>query len=354
MMTTLTSPRTRKQKILSLYENFVVNKEILPLDYININVTDACFLRCKYCHLWKNKKYFLTPLQLKKLLDAIAPFIEETKIRNFGFSGGETLMNPYLIELINIASSYGYKYPSIMTNGWLMDEKMAEKIALTNVNAVIFSLDSTDEKIHDWIRGKKGTYNKVIEAIEHIENKKSLSKNWLSIGINCVVSSFNLHNIIELAEWANDNKDVISHINFQAVSQTFNTPYVENWHRDPKHSSLWPVNTNLIKKVYNHLINMKTTRYNIINSVKQLKSQMNYFLYPDSISKFTICGFFKGLMIEANGNIRMCPKKSKIVANIKDPEFSSKKLKSVFPGEQKMILTCNETNCHYDLNCNYT
>ena len=354
MITILKYPNIRKKEHYDMYQEFITNKKTFPIDYININLTDACFLRCKYCHLWKNKKNYLSPLQLKKFLNALSPFVDENKVRNFGFSGGETLMNPYLIELVNMASSYGYKNPSIMTNGWLLDEKMAEKIADTKVNAVILSLDVLDEELHDWIRGKKGTYKRVMMAINNLDKKKHISRNWLSIGINCVVSSFNLDKVIELADWVNDNKDILSHINFQAVSQTFNTPFMENWYMAKEHNQLWPENTNLIRKVYNQLIAMKLQGYNIINSVKQLKSQMTYFLNPKTISKFTNCGFYKGLMVEANGNIRMCPKKREVIANINDTDFSSKKLRLKFPTEQKMILNCGETNCHYDLNCNYT
>ena len=47
---------------------------------------------------------------------------------------------------------------------------MAEKLAEYKVSRVSVSIDSMDEKIHDEIRGRKDSWRRAIEGLEHVKN----------------------------------------------------------------------------------------------------------------------------------------------------------------------------------------
>ena len=48
---------------------------------------------------------------------------------------------------------------------------MAKKLAEYKVSRVSVSIDSMDEKIHDEIRGRKESWKRAIEALEHVKNE---------------------------------------------------------------------------------------------------------------------------------------------------------------------------------------
>ena len=58
----------------------------------------------------------------------------------------------------------------LTTNGFYLDKEMAKKLADYKASRVSVSIDSMDEKIHDEIRGRKESWKRAIEALEHVKN----------------------------------------------------------------------------------------------------------------------------------------------------------------------------------------
>ena len=137
---------------------------------IDLNFNNACNLRCKYCFTNSPKgdhvKEYLDIGAIKKLADEA----DELGYFEFDLQGGELLLQPKkLFEVLEAIRPERF-YMYLTTNGYYLDEKMAKKLAEYKVSRVSVSIDSMDEKIHDEIRGRKSSWKRAIEALEHVRN----------------------------------------------------------------------------------------------------------------------------------------------------------------------------------------
>lgn len=278
-------------------------------------------------------------------------------------AGGEPLMHREILELIRIARKKGFR-PDLVTNGWLLTESMAWKLVDSGLRSVVISLDSHLPEIHDNIRGMKGSYDKVMSAIDNLDRSRKKTGlgtgSGIEIGVTATINAENLHTIPGLMRWAEDN-DKLDFINFQAITQVFGTEPVENWHEDSRYAPLWPKNKELVKQVFDNLIEKKSAGCKIGNIVSQLKVHREYLLDPGMNIKQSLCGFRQGMIIDAEGRISVCPA-SQPVMNIKDliesvgdkpagNKTTNKIYEKILALEQQKATRCSEPGCHYDINC---
>lgn len=165
-------------------------------------VTFKCNLRCKYCGLWKLKRYEMSTNEIKRAMDEFS----KAGTIQWHLTGGEALIRKDIGEIIDYGASKDM-FISLGTNGILLRDKINE---IKRLNLLAVSLDGPKE-IHDKIRGK-GVFDKAIEGIKVVKG----------IGLNthivCVLSKLNMSNncwgIKELFKIA-DELDV--RVNFQPL-----------------------------------------------------------------------------------------------------------------------------------------
>ena len=137
---------------------------------IDLNFNNACNLRCKYCFTNSPKgdhvKEYLDIDAIRKLADEA----DELGYFEFDLQGGELLLQPdKLFEVLEAIRPERF-YMYLTTNGYYLDENMAKRLAEANVSRVSVSIDSMDEKIHDEMRGKKDSWRRALEGLEHVRN----------------------------------------------------------------------------------------------------------------------------------------------------------------------------------------
>jgi len=121
------------------------------LHLVHIKLTDECNLSCKYCYAQSgilNRK-FLELDQLKKIvkdLNEIANNIDYT------LSGGEPLLYPHAIELMEYINFMGNKI-FLLTNGMLITKENAPLLAKLCF-LIKISIDGSCEEINALTRGK--------------------------------------------------------------------------------------------------------------------------------------------------------------------------------------------------------
>lgn len=265
---------------------------------VHLMVTESCCLKCKMCNIWKlrNIRKPLNLNQALKIIDILHLWLGEF---NLTFAGGEPFLNTDLIDIIKYARSK-HIHTSLNSNGYVINQPMAEKIIASDLNKIYFSIDGL-EKEHNHIRGKNDSFQRVIQAVDLI-NKLRTDKR-IKIYINSVISQNNLSQITKLVQLAEDKK--IDGINFQALMPNFATKYSPNWYeKDP----YWPKNKHHSKKQLNKLIKLKQNLPNfIINTQSELKKFSSYFIDPKLFQETEAC--FVGLnnmMIDTTGNVRLC------------------------------------------------
>ncbi|MDD5254416.1 MAG: radical SAM protein [Candidatus Nanoarchaeia archaeon] len=168
-------------------------KALTPPFYAVIEVNDRCCLRCKQCNLWKrvdklNQEY-LTESEIVKLIRDIRKWNPLTK--TLMFCGGEPFLEKGIFRYIQVAKRLKF-FTTITTNGFLIDEDMAYDIVDSGLDELCFSLDAPEAKIHDNIRGVKGSFDRLIKANELINKaKRELNRKTPSIRVNTVISNLN-------------------------------------------------------------------------------------------------------------------------------------------------------------------
>ncbi|MFH1508473.1 MAG: radical SAM protein, partial [Candidatus Omnitrophota bacterium] len=230
------------------------------------------------------------------------------------------------------------------TNGYLIDEAMARRIADSGLSSINISLDSLNASTHDYLRGVEGVYKKVSFAIEYLEKFAPHLKK----GICCVIYGVNLDDIIPLVESIEKDKR-LDWIYFMAAMQPNNTVPDKGWYKNEDYKYLWPIDKERVNSVIEHLIRLKNKDSKIVNPIPQLRVFASYFSNPDRFIKLVECNLSRAIHVSSTGDVFICFSYNKL-GNI-----ISGKIENLWSSEaaldiRKKISNCRK-NCHFLINC---
>jgi radical SAM protein with 4Fe4S-binding SPASM domain len=159
-------------------------------------VTAACNLKCRHCHVNAGKHLGneLDTEESKKLIIDIAKVPE---FRMLVFTGGEPLVRPDILELTEVASATGLTV-SVATNATLIDTAMAKKMKRAGVCNVAAGLDGATPELHDFIRNTPGTFERTMRGI-HASREAGMC-----LQINITVMKHNYDDVPRLLDLADE------------------------------------------------------------------------------------------------------------------------------------------------------
>jgi AdoMet-dependent heme synthase len=182
--------------------------EFVKLDFpvvVYLHMTNKCNLKCPYCY---NKTDRETKIKLERLglvdpilstqeyKDLIARVIE-SGAQQLVFTGGEALMRPDMMDLVEFARR---KSPTIklemLTNATKINDEIASQMCQW-LDVVTISLDGHEKHIHEFYRGKH-TFEPTIRGIQCLVKRRlelRASKPFI-----CLVPVLTEKNIIHLKE----------------------------------------------------------------------------------------------------------------------------------------------------------
>ena len=169
-------------------------------------VTRACNLRCVHCYASANADpdpNELTHEEGKALLNDLHAYGVPAVL----VSGGEPLARPDTLELMAYARSLGLNL-TLSTNGLLITEPVARKLADIDVRYVGISLDGLRDT-HDKLRGMKGAFDKTLEGV------KQCQQAGLKVGLRFTIHALNLDQldaIIDLCIERNIDRLCVYHL----------------------------------------------------------------------------------------------------------------------------------------------
>ena len=176
-------------------------------EFISFTVTNNCNLRCKMCGQWSEDGYIKNDPEAQiasmkvsdwmRLVDEIA----EHKIRFILIRGGEPFLFRGLIELIKYIKSKGISL-AIDSNGMAIKKYAGDLVRLGNMH-ITFSVDGP-EKIHDEVRGAKGSFKKIKENIALINELEKGSETKISKSICFTISPYSYKGLGEMPDVARD------------------------------------------------------------------------------------------------------------------------------------------------------
>ncbi len=159
-----------------------------------LNVTDNCCLRCITCNEWRQKsENELTTQEWKEVIQQLS----EMGIQLVGMAGGEPLLRNDLATLVAYARDLGMDV-SIVTNGYLLDERRAEELVEAGATAISLSVDALGET-YDKIRGVKGAHKRVQAAAQILARLQE--RRGLQVTILATIMSLTLDHLPAVVEW---------------------------------------------------------------------------------------------------------------------------------------------------------
>lgn len=129
---------------------------------VSWNTTNQCNLNCEHCYRDAGTRA-LDELSTAEGLNLIRE-IARAGFKVMIFSGGEPLMRPDLLQLIDAARSEGLR-PVLGTNGTLLTASLARELVSAGLTAAGISLDSVDASRHDHFRRFPGAWDGAVEAM---------------------------------------------------------------------------------------------------------------------------------------------------------------------------------------------
>lgn len=149
-----------------------------------LNYSNKCNFTCPHCYTRSGAGEYgettLTIGDIKKLADEA----DALGVYEIDIQGGEPLINPQLFEILEAIQTDRF-YVYITTNGWFLDQKMAEKLAKAGVDRVSVSIDAFSAEEHDTFRRKKGAFEKCINSLTYVQEAG------MKAYVNIVVGHYN-------------------------------------------------------------------------------------------------------------------------------------------------------------------
>jgi radical SAM protein with 4Fe4S-binding SPASM domain len=150
------------------------------------NATKTCNLECVHCYADAATSKFsgeLTTAEARRMIEDLALM----KVPALLISGGEPLVRPDIFELAEYATSLGVRV-TFSTNGTLIDERKAKRIAEIGVTYAGISIDGGEVR-HDRMRGRKGAFR---DAVRGIRNCRAAG---IRVGVRFTVTKDNVDDI---------------------------------------------------------------------------------------------------------------------------------------------------------------
>ena len=162
--------------------------------------TIKCNLSCAHCRRLESDETAFKDISTEQAKDMIKQLAEIGKAQSMMpvvvFSGGEPLCRDDIFELVGEAKNAGI-IPALATNGTLVDAAIAERISKSGIVRVAVSIDGASAQVHDRLRQLDGSFERAIEGIRHLRDKK------IPFQINITLTKNNagqLEDVYELAK----------------------------------------------------------------------------------------------------------------------------------------------------------
>jgi AdoMet-dependent heme synthase len=287
-------------------------EKFIPL-VMSWNVTRECNMKCSHCYINATTKKLdneLTTKEAKELMNQIYEVSRPLLI----LSGGEPLLRPDILELIEYGSSKGLKM-GLGSNGSLIDDIMARKLKAAGITTVSISLDSYIQQQHDEFRGITGAWQKSIDAC------KALRKNNVLVQVNTTLTQQNYSQIDDIMSLAESIGVENFHLFFlvptgRATKITDITPQ--------KYEDMI---TNTFAKVSKHTLNVRPScAPQFMRIAKGMGLDMRQWI-RGCIASFYYCRIYP------NGDVTPCPYLPIKLGNVREKSFKEIWFKSTILNE---------------------
>jgi MoaA/NifB/PqqE/SkfB family radical SAM enzyme len=179
---------------LSYYFSELLGKPMAKPCWIYLSLSHKCTYSCQMCGVVKILKgHELSTKDVKRIFDELSAWDWDFTVV---VTGGEPFLREDIFEIFKYGSSLGLKI-EVVSNGSLIDRRMAEKIISSGVNNIAISLDGASEPTHDFIR-EKGAFRKAVDALKHLVAAKKARASGPQISVWTTIMRENVRELFEI------------------------------------------------------------------------------------------------------------------------------------------------------------
>jgi MoaA/NifB/PqqE/SkfB family radical SAM enzyme len=142
-----------------LLEGFVREKPI----HCIVQVSNKCNLSCGFCSFWERPAARKDEMTLEDF-ETISSKLAEAGSMIVSIEGGEPTLRPDLPGIVRAFARY--HHPILFTNGWKINERLANELWGAGLTEVGVSLDYAEPAQHDKHRGLDGTFDAALRAVD--------------------------------------------------------------------------------------------------------------------------------------------------------------------------------------------
>lgn len=166
---------------------------------LRVCLTSACNFQCAYCWAGGEGIKNSNPPLSDDVLIYITKYLSEKYMFSFlRLTGGEPLLRKSFFEVVNeLKQTNCFDKITMVTNGSLIDEEVACKLAELKLKSITVSLDTLHADIFESIT-QVDKLDKVCLAIKYLKEKK------VNVKINSVITKANREGVFELIDFASD------------------------------------------------------------------------------------------------------------------------------------------------------
>ena len=181
-------------------------KQVRPPRLLFWETTKACNLKCQHCRavpIIKPAPDELSEEEALKLIDEAA----ELGVKIFVFSGGEPLLRPDLMSLIDRVRLHNME-AAVATNGTLLTYAIVQEFRNKGVARVSVSLDGATPSVHDSFRGEPGSFKEAMAGLACLQRFEQ------PFQVNTTVTKQNMHSLAQIIDLAQEAGACAVHLFF--------------------------------------------------------------------------------------------------------------------------------------------
>lgn len=289
----------RLAKVALSYAPFSVRPE-----QIQIDITDRCNYRCPTCTKWlqKSAEHELTTEQWKNFLTRSAKLPFSGRVV---FAGGEPLLRPDLIELIQHATDLQLA-TVVVTNGSLLKENRLRALQDAGLDYLMVSLNALDASVHDSTRGVAGSLDRLMRNIETYGGLRET----MNMGIASIIMESNIDHILPLVDFV--AKHALHGIMFQAyMDDAVHHPFRGN-HQKFRDDNVYENDADMVRdhdrldSLVDTLLLRQRKGARILNAPLQLRAMKDFYRNPVTYRATRCTAGVSNFLADAYGDVRLC------------------------------------------------
>ncbi len=323
--------REKLKRLVKTYASRVLDKPLVRPRSVTLTLLTKCNLCCIMCNHWKLRPHVTMPLKdAKRFIDQIV----EWGVLVLDLSGGEPFVHPKIYEIIDYASKKGLDI-NITTNAMLFTKKSIKCIMDSRVTRLQLSIDAPDAETHDKIRGKKGSFKRIMRAVKML-NEARVHRS-LGLNLTTVIQHDNFTKLVKMYHFAKEHG--FDSITYQPVNDdNLNIRRVDL--RNPYRVPLTKIRE--LDREINQLIALRGQSIYIGNSVQYLETIKSYFRNEIRNPVKCYAGYVMGV-VSPDGKMWSCVGD---FADLNETDIMSAWHSEAAAAKRKLIRRCR-TPCLY-------